>query len=83
MAGSVYSTSERNYETFNKIQAKSSFGRHFGGQEYALQHRLRVVSLFSWSVEQIARDTPLPPTWRPIQIILVVWKNQRAIEYLP
>ena len=31
-------TSERNYQTFNKIQAKSSFGRHVGGQEYALQH---------------------------------------------
>ena len=31
---------------------------------------------FSWSVEQIARDTPLPPTWRPIKIILV-WKNQK------
>ena len=36
--GNVYSTSERNYKTFNKIQAKSSFGRHVGGQEYALQH---------------------------------------------
>ena len=59
VAGSVYSTSERNYETFNKIQAKSIFGRHVGGQEYALQNRLRAVSLFSWSVEQIARDTPL------------------------
>ena len=46
VAGSVYSTSERNYETFNKIQAKSIFGRHVGGQEYALQNRLRAVSLF-------------------------------------
>ena len=36
--GNVYSTSECNYQTFNKIQAKSSFGRHVGGQEYALQH---------------------------------------------
>ena len=34
----VYSTSERNYQTFNKIQAKTSFGRNVGGQEYALQH---------------------------------------------
>ena len=32
------STSESNYQTFNKIQAKGSFGRHVGGQEYALQH---------------------------------------------
>ena len=36
--GNVFSTSERNYQTFNKIQAKSSFGRHVGGREYALQH---------------------------------------------
>ena len=36
--GNVYGTSELNYPTFNKIQAKSSFGRHVGGQEYALQH---------------------------------------------
>ena len=36
--GNVYSTSERNYQTFNKIKAKSSFGHHVGGQEYALQH---------------------------------------------
>ena len=27
------------YQTFNKIQAKSNFGRHVGGQEYALQQR--------------------------------------------
>ena len=37
--GNVYSTSERNYQTLNKIlEATSSFGRHVGGQEYALQH---------------------------------------------
>ena len=36
--GNVYTTSERNYQTFNKIQAKGSFGRHVGGQEYALQN---------------------------------------------
>ena len=36
--GNVYSTSEGNYQTFNKMQAKSSFGRHVGGQEYALHH---------------------------------------------
>ena len=35
---SINSTSKRNYRTFNKIQAKSSFGRHVGEQEYALQH---------------------------------------------
>ena len=35
--GNVYSTSERNYQTFNKIQAKSGFRRPVGGQEYALQ----------------------------------------------
>ena len=36
--GNVNSTSERNYQTFNKIQEKSSFGRQVGGQEYDLQH---------------------------------------------
>ena len=35
--GNVYSTSECNYQKFNKIQTKSSFGRHVGVQEYALQ----------------------------------------------
>ena len=35
--GNVYSTFERNYQTFNKDITKSSFGRHVGGQEYALQ----------------------------------------------
>ena len=33
----VYSTSERTIK-LNKISAKSSFGSHVGGQEYALQH---------------------------------------------
>ena len=33
-----FQPSERNYLTFNTIQAKSSFGSHVGGQEYALQH---------------------------------------------
>ena len=36
--GNVYSTCERNYQAFNNILAKSSFGRHVGGQEHALQH---------------------------------------------
>ena len=34
----VYSTSERKYETLNKIAARSSFVRHVGGQKHALQH---------------------------------------------
>ena len=38
LRGNVDSTSERKYQTFNKIWAKSSFGRHEGGQEYALKH---------------------------------------------
>ena len=29
--GNVYSTSERNHQTFNKIWAKSNFGRHVDG----------------------------------------------------
>ena len=38
LCGNVYSTSEHNYQKFNKIEAKRSFGHHVGGQEYALQH---------------------------------------------
>ena len=34
-SGNIYSTSERNYQTFNKVKAKRSFGRHVGGYEYA------------------------------------------------
>ena len=34
--GNIYSTSERNYQTFTRIQAKRSV--HVEGQEYALQH---------------------------------------------
>ena len=30
--GSVYTKFERNYQTFNKIQASRSFGRHVGEQ---------------------------------------------------
>ena len=37
-SGNVYNTSERNYLTFNKVKAKSSFGHLVGGHEYALQH---------------------------------------------
>ena len=36
LCGNVCSTSERNYQAFNKTQAKSSFGCHVGGQMYAL-----------------------------------------------
>ena len=36
--GNVYSTSERDFQTFNKILGKSRFDRHVGGQENALQH---------------------------------------------
>ena len=42
----VYSTSERNYQTFNKLKTKSSFGRHIGGQEYAIQHGGQYKSLY-------------------------------------
>ena len=36
--GGIYRKSENNYQTFNKIQVKGSFGCHVGGQVYALQH---------------------------------------------
>ena len=34
LCGIVFITFERNYQTFNKIQAKNSFSRHVGEQEY-------------------------------------------------
>ena len=44
--GNVYSTSERNYQAIYKIQAKSSFDRHVGGQEYALQYGSQYKSYY-------------------------------------
>ena len=44
--GNIYSTSERNYQTFYKIQEKSSFGRHVGEDMYALQHGVQYKSFF-------------------------------------
>ena len=38
MMCNIFSTSVRNYQTFNEIQTKCCFGRHVGGQEYAPQH---------------------------------------------
>jgi len=44
--GICYSKSEQNYQMFNKIQAKSSFGHHVGGQEYALQNGIQYKSYY-------------------------------------
>ena len=38
ICASVYIKFERNYQTFNKIRASYSFGRHIGGQSRAFQH---------------------------------------------
>ena len=59
MSGNVYSTSERNYQTFNKIQAKSSFGRHVGGQEYALQHGGQYKSYYFVEKSKCYKISPL------------------------
>ena len=40
------SKSERNYWMVNKIQAKSSFGHHVGGQEYALEDGIQYKSYY-------------------------------------
>ena len=57
--GNVYSTSERNYETFHKKKAKSSFGRHVGGQEYALQHGGQYKSLYSVEKSKCHKIAPI------------------------
>ena len=57
--GNVYSTSERNYQTFNKVKAKSSFGRHVGGQEYALQHGGQYKSYYFVEKSKCHKISPL------------------------
>ena len=57
--GNVYSTSERNYQTFNKIEAKSSFGRHVGGQEYAIQHGGQYKSYYFVEKSKCYKISPL------------------------
>ena len=57
--GNVYSTSERNYQTFNKIQAKNSFGRHVGGQKYALQHGGQYKSYYFVEKSKYHKISPL------------------------
>ena len=57
--GNVFSTSGRNYLTFNKIQAKSSFGRHVGGQEYALQHGGQYKSYYLVQKSECHKICPL------------------------
>ena len=59
LCGNAYSTSERNYQTFNKIQAKSSFGRYVGGQEYALQHGGQYKSCYYFEKSKWHKMSPL------------------------
>ena len=50
-------------QSFTDFRAKERLLRIWGGtaeiQARALRHRLRAVSLFSWSIEQNARDTQM------------------------
>ena len=57
--GNVYSTSERDYQTFNKIKAKRSFGRHVGGQECALQHGGQYNSYYFVEKSKCHKISPL------------------------
>ena len=57
--GNVFSISERNYQTFNEIQAKSSFGRHVEGQEYALQHGGQYKSYYFVEKSKCHKISPL------------------------
>ena len=57
--GNVFSTPERNYLTCNNIQAKSSFGRHVGGQEYALQHGGQYKSYYFVEKSKCHKISPL------------------------
>ena len=57
--GNFYSASERNYQTFNKIQAKSSFGRHAGGQEDALKNGGQYKSYYFVEKSNCHKISPL------------------------
>ena len=54
----VYSTSERTIK-LNKICAKSSFGSHVGGQEYALQHGGQCKSYYFVEKSKCHKISPL------------------------
>ena len=58
-SGNVYSTSERNYLTFNKVKAKSRFGRHVGGHEFALQHGGQYKSYYFAEKSKSHKISPL------------------------
>ena len=73
--------SERNYQTFYKMQEKVVLAAILEGKSMPSKIDYE-QSLFFLGPSSKSPETPLsPPTWRPIQIILV-WKNQRAIKYL-
>ena len=57
--GNIGSTSELNYQMFNKIQAESSFGHHVGGQEYALQHGGQYKSYYFVEILKCHKLSPL------------------------
>ena len=57
--GNVYNTSEGNCQTFNKIQAKSNFARHVGGQVYALQHGGQYKSYYFVEKSKCRKMSPL------------------------
>ena len=59
LCGNVYSTSERNCQTFNKVKTKSSFGRHVEGQEYALQHGSQYKSYYFVEKSKCHKISPL------------------------
>ena len=59
MWGNVYSTSERHYQAIYKIQAKSSFDRHVGGQEYALQYGSQYKSYYFVEKSKNHKISPL------------------------
>ena len=86
--GNIYSTYERNYQTFNKIQAKSSFGRHVD---------LPQVDLMNFKAEYVTPRSGagktkdfskslaamLPSNMAANTNHATLLKNQSAIKYLP
>ena len=81
--GNVYSTSERNYQTFNKIQAKSSFGRHVGGQEYALQNVVCYTAVFRVVTQRCVTTLKTAVYMAANKNHITLLKGQSTIKYLP
>ena len=67
-SGNVYSKSECNYQTFDNIQAETSFGCYFGGQQYAFQHGGQYKTYYFVEKSKYHKISPLNVFPRKFQV---------------